>query len=362
MLNYQKFVNAFAFLRENLEKNGIKGIEIHRKVSREKFYKIVGIEDEEKKEQYEIRKTIEMNRTIERGMDLVNQYGAIYEIDEEVKRYIMLNNPPKNKDLLKKLILPYPCIFIDTEITNLDVELGVNNITGILLMRVPKIVEDTKEKIGDIFRVYYLCQDYVEGGWSVYIDEFLIDFDDLDIFYDDKITMNFLRRFIANVLLFYNDREVQWVLHKRDAKNRERREKEGKMPLPDSHKVRLTGILKKYIDGVVSNGGFGGWYHNKFYVGGHYRFLASDKYTNMKGTWIKIEPYIKGQGIMIERNYELKFTKDDERKKEMDAQNTFFDDIKPLDKPLREIRNDKFMEKINKDAEKKAGEDNNESG
>jgi len=338
MDNFQKFVNAFAMLKARFDRDGLDSINIHHKISRSKFYKIVGIDDEDKARQYEYQKKVEMDNKIEMAFGMVNQYGSVYEIDETVRRYILLNEPPQDKELLKRLSLPFKAIFIETEITQNDFDIGVNNISGILLVEATNLNTDDNKVTGRTFFVYYLCEEYENNTRSVYIDQFLIDFENPNIFYDDKKTLRFLKKFIANTLLFFNDKEVEWVEHIRGEKNRQRRIKDGKMPLPDSHTVRLTGSLKKYIDGVVSVGGFGGRYHYKFWVSGHYRHLTSDKYTDMKGKWIKIEPYQKGQGFAVERHYELKFAKDDDRKKEMQSENIFYDDIKPLDKPLREMR------------------------
>jgi hypothetical protein len=79
------------------------------------------------------------------------------------------------------------------------------------------------------------------------------------------------------------------------------------MPLiPSTFSVNVTGKLLKYVDEAISQGIFE--YSHKFRVRGHWRELVSNYFKNNKKVFIP--PYIKGSGILIEKNYIIR-EKDD---------------------------------------------------
>lgn len=327
-------------LKHQFEQKGLDDMELHHKIARKKYYEVAGLTDEKDIKQYEHRKTKIMNDRIDLAIALVEDFGSLYELDEEIRRYIILNEPPKDKSFYKKLSLPFKSMFIETQFDKNDANIGVENIKGILLLETPKLNATDSKLSGQAFICYYLCEDYnlKTGMLNFYIDQFIIDFTgNQKYFYDDHKTLRFLKKFIINTLLFFNDPEVDFVSIKRSAKNRARRIAKGKMPLPDSRKVRLIGRLKKYVDGISHNL-TGKTYNYRFWVRGHYRKLTSEKYTAKRGMTIRIEPYKKGEGVMLKRTYELDFEKKDPRKVEMQKENVFYEDIKPLKKPLRQMR------------------------
>ncbi len=344
MINYQMFVNVYNDIKKTFEETGLNSLDIHvmNKI-RLKHYKMIGLDTEDKIKQYEHKKSKEMFGNIDMALEMAH----VFEIDTIIKRYLILNKPPQTKEFYRNVTLPFKAIFLDTEINGEDCEIGVDKIIGIMITETPVIVnkEDSKgirfEKIGMGYRVHYLCQD----GDKLFIDEFkiIIDRTNVPIFYDDKVTLRFLKEFIMNLLVFINDREIQIVERKREEKNIQRRIKEGKMALPDSNVIKLTGTLKRYIDSL--GGGLSGRHYNySFYVRGHMRYLASDRYKSKKGQWIKIEPFIKGEGILVKRVYRVTDDKEDERIVQLKKENIFYDDIEPLKKPLHQIM-DKKREK-----------------
>ena len=314
--NFQKFTQFFIQVKDDFNDTG--NVSVH--YDNLSVYDKLGITDKDKIKQLEIKKVVEAHDRMELGVSLVNDYGSVYELEEDVMRYVSMNRTPP-KDIIKKLKLPFKCIFIETEISSNDVEnLGVDKISGMLIQETSLLsrVETgdvgslSYNNLGRVFLVYYLCED----GGKYWIDEFKIVVDsinDLHIHYSDKDTMKFLRKFLMNFILFINDPEVEWVYHKRDENNVRRRLRKGKPALPSSRKVRVIGKLKKYMDGI-RNELTGSKFNFRFWVSGHYRTLSSDKYTRMKGKVIRIEPYQKGQGMLLKRTYELKFEGDDDRK------------------------------------------------
>lgn len=327
-------------MKQQFAQTGIDEIDIHHKIARKKYYEKVGMKDPKKIRQYEYNKTKVMNDRIDLAIAMVEDFGSLYEIDEAVRRYIILNDPPKDKSFYKKLSLPFKSMFIETEFNKDDANIGVENIKGVLLLETPKLNAVDSKLSGQAIICYYLCEDYnlKTGMLHYYIDQFIIDFTgNQEYFYDDHKTLRFLKKFIINTLLFFNDPEVDFISYKRSAKNKARRIAKGKMPLPDSRKIRLIGKLKKYVDGISHNL-TGKHYNYKFWVRGHYRKLTSPMYTKKRGMTIRVEPYIKGEGVMLKRTYELDFEKKDSRKVELDEENVFYDDIKPLKKPLRQMK------------------------
>lgn len=321
MNNYTRFRQYFSMIREDFLKNGLSNIDIHDIQDKRDFYKKIGITDDEKIKQLEHKKSSETNDRLELGISLVEQYGSVYEIEEDVMRYISMNKIPP-KDIVKKLKLPFNTIFIETEFSKEDFpELNVNKIGGMLitetsvLSRVEsELKQDTLDykNLGRAFVVHYFC----EENQRYWIDEFKINIDELKelkIHYDSPGTAKFIKRFLMNFILFINDPEVELVYHKRDKKNVERRLRQGKPVLPDSRKVKIIGRLKKYVDGVRSHLQ-GNKFSFRFWVSGHYRTLTSERYVHMKDKIIRVEPYLKGQGILLKRTYDLSFEKNDDRK------------------------------------------------
>jgi len=112
-----------------------------------------------------------------------------------------------------------------------------------------------------------------------------------------------LREFIMSFLDFLHNPEVQIVEVLRSDKARRKRIRKGKLPLPSSNIIRVTGVLKKYIRELKKGKAF--TYSHRFWVRGHWRHLTSSYYKAMRGKRIWIPPYIKGSGILIDKSYKL---------------------------------------------------------
>jgi len=114
-----------------------------------------------------------------------------------------------------------------------------------------------------------------------------------------------LQTFICNFLDFLNDPEVELRTYERSEKNRERRIKNGKIPIPPINFIIVTGKLKIYQDSLSEGIHFS--YSHKFLVRGHFRRLQDEeRYGELEGKRIWIKPYIKGKGILKDKNYKLK--------------------------------------------------------
>jgi len=119
-----------------------------------------------------------------------------------------------------------------------------------------------------------------------------------------KICQKKIASFVMNFLLFLNEPDVYYFNVERTLEQNQKRIKRGKLPIPKYSIIKVTGQLKKYIDKLESINAFS--YSHKFWVRGHWRNFQSHIYKNKKGkrTWIK--PYIKGQGVLVDKIYKLK--------------------------------------------------------
>jgi hypothetical protein len=114
-----------------------------------------------------------------------------------------------------------------------------------------------------------------------------------------------IQMFVCNFLDFLNDPEVELRTYERTEKNRQRRIRDGKIPIPPINFITVTGKLKIYQDSLSEGIHFS--YSYKFWVRGHFRRLQDEeRYGEQSGKRIWIKPYIKGKGILKDKNYKLK--------------------------------------------------------
>jgi hypothetical protein len=110
----------------------------------------------------------------------------------------------------------------------------------------------------------------------------------------NNITLNFLDLLETPDVFLVN-------IHKDRANAR--RERHGQAPLPERSVVRVRDSLRRYIYRLESGGAFN--YSHAFWVRGHFMHFRSDRYmaTGLQGTKKWIEPYVKGEGILIKKDY-----------------------------------------------------------
>lgn len=131
-----------------------------------------------------------------------------------------------------------------------------------------------------------------------------------------------IEKFVYSFCNFINEPDVEISETILNEKNNIRRKQRGSLPLPSNSKITIYGHLRKYISDY--NEGLRGGYSHKFRVRGHYKhfrdqtryvniyklkekFLAERGYQKSDGIIKKwIRPYLKGEGILIEKTYKLK--------------------------------------------------------
>jgi hypothetical protein len=253
----------------------------------------------------------------------------IFEINENIKKLLALTDAPKINDE-EYVRLPFDDIFLECQFTKEELEdYGVNTkyanlLKGIAVTRGNFIIKEeeylspkslkeyeNREKIGNGLRIT-MCSiwDKKGGGEEVLFDVFNknVNLDEeyegkkLEIIENptsDRDLRDFIHKFVLNFLNFLNNPEVEYIEHKRSEGNIQRKIRQGKAIIPSTMSIRITGKLKEYIDDVESKGLW--HYEYRFWVRGHYRDLRDEKYIEKKR--IFIFPYIKGKGILIEKDY-----------------------------------------------------------
>jgi hypothetical protein len=342
MSAYQRFMKIFQFVRESHQELGANAV-IPFLPGLRKKYALMGITDDAMIVAQERRK----NSSQERDVSLFMQTAQVYELEDKHKYLLMATKNPKEKEfkLWKEVRLPFPEIFIDVEFDSDDVNGREGTVNGILLREMKEIVSEKNTEAKTINKsVVYGLTAYISGtslDGAPFVDRFYFPIvklnewssgdhgQSIDAMYDDSKLATFIKRFVINFILFLKEREVIYVTHERDASNREKRIKDGKMPLPNSNIIKITGQLKIYVDNLnLRELKDGKKLSGSWRVAGHDRHYRDERYVNMQGKVQWIEPYKKGEGV--ERKHVYRIVPDDE-------ENTLnYDDIEPAKKPMRE--------------------------
>ncbi len=237
----------------------------------------------------------------------------IFEIDDNTKKLLLLTNPPdENEDVM----LPFDNVFLDVgftkeELNQLGLDMGYLEVSGILFNKGQLVSKEDKVVAGTALRITIFSRKDQETVW----------FDTFNT--NVKITHNFQRygvkhnqstdkkarklthHFTLNFLNLLHNPEIKLVEVIRSKKNQERREREGKIILPSSNKILLTGEIKEYVNRLNAGGYF--HYSCSFWIRGHWRTLRDENRWGTKtGTKMWIFPYIKGKGLLINKKYKLK--------------------------------------------------------
>lgn len=310
-----------------------------------------------------------------------------YEVEDKIVKICSHSKVPRT--IKEFLFLPRNPMFIDVEFDNDNFEISDKRVIGILLGERPLTLAGSKSLLQDPLANTHASPDYdiinevsqvvknkklrgdlkdndlnsmndllntiTDGKYKITgktIGAYLVvENQEGDIFLDSisfnhKLnpeyqkakmiqtrlpTSKFIENFVLNILNFMNNKEVIFVEHKRTATGNKKRIQQGKMPLPNSQEIRVTGLLKQYIDKASKSGG--GWHYNfRFPVSAHKRHYKNGKV-------IKIEQYEKGIGILINKKRKVVADEKHPDVQRYNEENLDYEDIKPLDEPLRDKRN-----------------------
>ena len=251
----------------------------------------------------------DFNRSMEFFEDFNTALSAkIFQIDENIK--ILLNHTT-NKIGIRNM--PFPVMYLDVQIEQND-----TIFTGILIHKIcdyDKIDPELKkiifkgdeiekfDKLKDSIFVLLLGYDKTDYATVYYSSRILPDgtFDKID-----KHTKNILT-FICNFLDYLNDLDVETV-NLNDAHERHDREMKNyyescKMDLEHIYITRINRPLKFYQKNVISIGKSS--YSHRFWIRGHFRTLRHERYGEHIGRKRWIEPFIKGHGVLIQKDYKV---------------------------------------------------------
>jgi hypothetical protein len=253
----------------------------------------------------------------------------IFEIDKTVSRMLMLTDQPPLDELPK---LPFNSVFVDFSITKkelngLGFEFVGDRIVGILC----SYVLDTSESILKLieFTIMIIKDDkFIPLVFLDYNSEFKEEIININVFAKEHFGKEFsrldrrkysyksnkftkcLRNLVMNSLFLVNDPLVKVIELQHSNSSNQRRLEKGKIPIPNRSIIRLTGELKVYADKIEKSGALDNGFNYRFWVRGHWMNFRAERYVNMKGKKTWVPPYIKGEGPLIEKRYDMKLSDD----------------------------------------------------
>ncbi len=243
--------------------------------------------------------------------------SVIFNLMKEAKYFEI----PDNMNLLlqntankiRKVRMPHYFLFLDFSIIIYDRIFHSALITDLVQINEKLKRKDVPNKI-DIMS-FFSCED---GAG-------MVKFDLLEKSKDKYIKK--LQEYIMNFVDFTNNEDIKLMFKEKTKNNEQRRINRGKIPLPSFNKIYVVGYLKKYLDKLESDE-LKTRYSHRFWVRGHFRrFLDKKKYHvlyekykkgelksfegkkyNLEDGFLKswVYPYIKGEGILIKKDYQLR--------------------------------------------------------
>ena len=203
-----------------------------------------------------------------------------------------------------------------------------NNITDAMQEKVKgdiffskKVSPETKEKSVAFlnglegYKVYILAVDKDENDIKGYGFNTINIVNKGDIYKDWNATVsthqpkirNFILNFLSNFfnLVNHEDSDFEFVEKEYSPAKNKRRMRQGGLPVPKSRVIVPVGQLRQYINKMKDNPAFS--YTHRWWVRGHWRILRDKKrFKEKAGKKMWIKPFIKGQGILIDKQYEVK--------------------------------------------------------
>jgi hypothetical protein len=271
--------------------------------------------------------TVDGERTIWRTERDALSEAHLFEFPSRVARLLSLtNNEPH------PVKLPFPVVFIDCEF-DLEGEFEgrptINHYFGILLwqhtnqtsatatsfvassLRVRAENRDETDRLG--YLVPELQGQLVPGQWAKAGDVTL----PVNIAYpvgtgyegELRGLSRYARsewRVVQNMTLNFLDLlDTPDVMLVPVHRTNKRRERLGKAPLPDGDRVVLRPSLARYLDQIESGSHF--QYSHRFWVRGHFKHWRDERYaaSGKQDTVTWTYPYVKGEGLLIKKRYEL---------------------------------------------------------
>jgi len=229
--------------------------------------------------------------------------SRIFKIPKDLTSLFLLTKPTENYEL------PYETIFIEQFIKQ-----GNNNINGILLSQKPQTLRefDHDNKIL-VYSSISLNGESFSTGFKLNDPERNLpspsnEIEDANIRISEMAQANMINTIndlVNNFLCFVNSPDIEYVTKIDTPRDTKIRKRKGKPQRPPIASIILTDPIKRYLS--KQRLGEKMVYSHRFWVRGHWRTLRNIKrYGENTGKNIWIKPYIKGDGLLINKNYELR--------------------------------------------------------
>jgi hypothetical protein len=237
----------------------------------------------------------------------------LFEISETTKKLLMLTKIP-HKGFDEPM--PFDYMFLDVKFTlhelknigipEITATIGKNNetesfdnIEGILVAKIG-LDNEKKEVVFSILPGM--------GTSQFTTDSFVVPIGGEESAFQEyspkEKHQKFIRDFTINILHLINDPHVKIVKLQHDDERNEKRLKKNKLPIPTRHIIKLTGELKEYENRLAAMGHI--WRYNySFWVRGHWKHFRSERYVYKKGMKTWTPPYIKGDGMLVQKKYDV---------------------------------------------------------
>jgi hypothetical protein len=223
----------------------------------------------------------------------------VFHCSDAVADMLMMTN---NK--IYKRNLPFVSIYV-------DVNFKYRNHTyfGMFLSS----VEDHDEKI-------HFCDDCGDKSDGFHVIAMGIDEKDATVVYNFTAILRdgifkpekndrfgkFLATFACNFLDFLHDPNVRFMKASESSGHSHKilraRYERLKIDLDKTYFIKIEDPLRRYVDNFVRMRTMHG-YAYRFWVRGHFRTLHADRYGEHIGKRLWIAPFIKGQGMLVEKQY-----------------------------------------------------------
>lgn len=233
-----------------------------------------------------------------------------FEVSDRIN--LLLSN---TKNEVNKIRFPYYFTFIDTRVIIHDRVYYSFFVTDFdsFEERYEKKTKDSKGRINIV---------------TFYETENGMGYENFNIYKKDNDKYrNKIREYLMNFVDFVNSEDIKLMFRERSEKNTQRRVERGRLPIPSFNKISVIGYLAKYLNKLESDE-TNTRFNHRFWVRGHFqRFWNKDRYKNMykkfelgqlknfEGKKYNIDegvlrvwvyPYIKGEGMLINKGYVTK--------------------------------------------------------
>lgn len=232
----------------------------------------------------------------------------VFEFDKDLALMLRLTD-----NSMHDVKLPFPVVFLDCEFTLSTGEV-INTYVGILLFESPGVAY-TNIQLVTPRPTFIRAIAYMVGPMNTVVDvTYPIGVDLGEFFKGLKVRFSrygraeykALQNLTLNFLDILETSDVFIVPIRRGRKNIERRIREGKIPLPPSEKVVVRPSIRRYIAKLKTGGHF--TYSHRFWVRGHWKHWRHERYaaSGRLGTKTWVPPYIKGEGLLVKKKYEVR--------------------------------------------------------